>query len=777
MLGEYSAAQKREGRSERRAKRAASPPREDSSSSESDESGNSLVLPRSERSTARSTGRSTHISSVANLEVAGGGAYRESVDVDKRDRRSSPHFEPKRQNFDEEKRNYLDIPDTPDQDNRTRSFGSDMTSVYRASGAERSVSPLNRDGNAPSPADRWGVNRTTSTSPVGAMSVTPSAYYRDKTPTMQPISSPQSPGQPAIAEPPPPKTLMSSVPRLIDTPSLRSKSPSLSNTASNYTGTISHDASSTRTCSTHSTRSAPYGYSAHPDLPGGVIHPANLREYHAMRGDPRNPSRRPKGRKRSKRPRDKHRGVDPYRFLTTGTPLQKYCRRKDPHYRHFEVNQELEYLQWYSPSKSTKKTRIPLDSIVDILTGQNSPGFRKNPRPRLKHQSFSISYSGGKKYLDLICMNKRDHFLWVTSLKNLLKNISEGQRWAKMDRIHVRESQAKSKNAVYMHTDSSDVGTTWKKYKEDLTKAGEQLADLSKRSEPLDRDLRRRLKDLGAKVNKWSQESDENQYLLQKQTDALRRHRMIIRVLEHKVDCLLKEQKAKGGNSLFNNLLRRNTTMSPQLDPWQVPRSFTSPSGEGIAGFVAPSRSPRRRSSLRLPKQKGGLVPSSTKGLLQRSMSDQRLKSGRNRTKSLGDRPTSWIPPDHRRKINRSPRRKPPKGGPPSNRALRTTPRAQPRGPSPRSHPRHQSPGPRHPSPPVVRVADPVPPEWYRVLPREKKLLLRKMLVNDIKNSKGRLSQNTLGRVCSSFRVTIKQAEALGRYLKDKYSDFQMILS
>lgn len=757
----------------------------DSSDSDSEASAVLCLNARGEdaRSTGRSTGRSTqHLST---LEVAGG-AYRPSVDVDKRER-DSPRFDPK--SLEDEKRDhFLEIPnpDTPDVERKATggSFGSDMTSVYRnASGAERSISPqgLNRGDPTPTPTDRW-VNPT-SASPIGrpvttpnqfSPVTTPSAYYRDKTPSNlapQPPSS-QSPGHPAMSDTPDPLEPKVSIsdprlhdaPRLTDAPSTRSKSPSLShNSASNYTG-----ASSTRTCdisSTHSTRSAPYGYSAYsPDLA--------LATHSTTRADGRHPRRSGKGRKRSKRPRDKSRGTQPYRFLTTGTPLQKYCRRKDPHYRHFEVNQELEYLQWYSPSKSTKKTRIPLDSIVDVLTGQQSPGFLKNPRPHLKHQSFSISYNGGKKFLDLICMNKRDHFLWVTSLNTLLKNIRLGQRWAKMERIHVRESQVKSKNAIYMHTNESDVGTTWKKYTEDLRKAREQLADLSKKAEPLDRDLRRRLKDLSGKVNKWSQESDENQYLLQKQTDALRRLRMIIRVLTHKVDCLLKEQKAKGGSSLFK-LLGRNPTN--QLDSWQMPRTFTSP-----AAPLPSSISPRRRSSLRIPHQKKFVQ--GRPALLQRSKSDQAARR-RPRTKSLGDRPNSrtlspWTPPEERRKVNRSPRRKARMSPSPMAPQHPQHPDPVPRRHSPRG--RQQPPEPFLPPRSSSLHSDPVPPEWYRVLPRDQKLVLRKMMVSDLNSGRvGRngLSTKTLGRVCSTFRVTIKQAEALGRYLTVKYSGYQMALN
>jgi len=60
-----------------------------------------------------------------------------------------------------------------------------------------------------------------------------------------------------------------------------------------------------------------------------------------------------------------------------------------------------------------------------------------------------------------------------------------------------------------------------------------------------------------------------------------------------------------------------------------------------------------------------------------------------------------------------------------------------------------------------------ISPKWYRRMPREKKKLVRKIMANDIIN--GTLSEETVTRVCSTFRVSRDELKALARYLGEKY--------
>jgi len=169
-----------------------------------------------------------------------------------------------------------------------------------------------------------------------------------------------------------------------------------------------------------------------------------------------------------------------YKFLTTGTPLLKYCRRNSPHWRHFEIDTDLECLVWYSDTKPIKQTRIRLADIEDVIFGQVSPRFQKNPRSRLFHQSFSIKYKG-KNYLDLICVTHRDCQMWYHGLKNVIKNIRDGDKWLRLKKIDIPNKPEKSKNAIY----PAGEGETWIKYVNHLHRAQDQIQELFKRSEEL----------------------------------------------------------------------------------------------------------------------------------------------------------------------------------------------------------------------------------------------------------------------------------------------------
>jgi len=252
--------------------------------------------------------------------------------------------------------------------------------------------------------------------------------------------------------------------------------------------------------------------------------------------------------KRLKRRKQKNlrRSQKPYEFLTTGTPMLKYCRRKSPHWRHFEVDTDLEYLVWYSDTKSKRQTRIRLADIEDVVFGQVSPGFQKNPRSRLFHQSFSIKYKG-KNYLDLICVTNRDCQMWYHSLKNVIKNIREGDKWRHMREINIPHKHEKSKNTIYPARD----GKTWMKYLNDLHSSQDQIQELFKRSEELLESsgvltmrkwLKKRIKQLDA----WAEDAKTCEYLLLKQCDEIRVIRVEIKVLQFKVRCLLREKASKG---------------------------------------------------------------------------------------------------------------------------------------------------------------------------------------------------------------------------------------
>jgi len=368
--------------------------------------------------------------------------------------------------------------------------------------------------------------------------------------------------------------------------------------------------------------------------------------------------------------RRRKRSRKPYEFLTTGTPLLKFCRRKPPHWRHFEVNSDLEYLIWYAVKKSSKQTRIALIDIEDVLLGQATPGFSKSPRSQLFHQSFSIKYKRNK-YLDLVCLTHHDCQMWYYSLRRLLQNIRDGNKWRLMKDIQIPQQNEKSKNAIY----PAGEGKTWLKYIEYLERSQYQIRELLKQSEELLNfsdvsSMRKRLKKQIKQLDRWAEDAETSEYLLMTQYDELRAIRVEIRVLQYKVAVLLKEKHSNGGHLL------------------------------NIFGF--------------------GSFSSSAKS-------------------SFSNRVSPLLMEQH---------------GFNSSQPSCNTPHSQRRG----SHGKIKARSGRRSL---------ISPKWYRRMPREKKSLVRKIMVNDIINDT--LSEETVTRVCSTFRVSRDEVEAIARYLDEKY--------
>jgi len=60
-----------------------------------------------------------------------------------------------------------------------------------------------------------------------------------------------------------------------------------------------------------------------------------------------------------------------------------------------------------------------------------------------------------------------------------------------------------------------------------------------------------------------------------------------------------------------------------------------------------------------------------------------------------------------------------------------------------------------------------IPPKWYTRIPRERRSLVQKIMVNDIIN--GTLSEETVTRVSSTFRISREEVNAIARYLDEIY--------
>jgi len=286
---------------------------------------------------------------------------------------------------------------------------------------------------------------------------------------------------------------------------------------------------------------------------------------------------------------------DSYEFLTTGTPLLKYRRWKDPHWRHFEVDTNLDNFIWYSDGKSVKKSRIALTDINEVLVGQQSPEFKRRPRKELEHQSFSIKYKA-TKYLDLICINQKDFTMWVNSLKQLIHNIQAGNKYEKFLPIEIRQKQERSKEPIYPKKD----GANWHKYVDNLERSQVQIRRLLNMSEKISKFLTvhpmiKRLRRLLRKLEKWADDAETSEWLMLSQFDELRMIRVEIRVLQIKVEVLMDALAQENKRSMISSLLHGSSggTLGSVLfadTPGSIHSVPTEQYGSTRSIFVKPHR-------------------------------------------------------------------------------------------------------------------------------------------------------------------------------------------
>eukprot|EP01084_Bolivina_argentea_P083482 151135_1 len=111
--------------------------------------------------------------------------------------------------------------------------------------------------------------------------------------------------------------------------------------------------------------------------------------------------------------------VDAIGFMKKGSSMLKYGKRGYPHFRHFELSHDGQYLMWYTSSKKLDKSRINLHDVTCIQKGQLTANFKKHLQPRLAPCSFSLIYQG-EKTLDVITKSKNHYLLWTAGLEKII---------------------------------------------------------------------------------------------------------------------------------------------------------------------------------------------------------------------------------------------------------------------------------------------------------------------------------------------------------------------
>ena len=110
------------------------------------------------------------------------------------------------------------------------------------------------------------------------------------------------------------------------------------------------------------------------------------------------------------------------KYMLTGSNLLKHTPRGYPHIRLFQISHDLKRILWYTKSKPLTDSQVSIESIKEIVYGQQSDNFLKYPLPMLEEFSFSLYYYNNTpnlKSLDITCKDQREFDLWIIGIKAL----------------------------------------------------------------------------------------------------------------------------------------------------------------------------------------------------------------------------------------------------------------------------------------------------------------------------------------------------------------------
>jgi hypothetical protein len=137
----------------------------------------------------------------------------------------------------------------------------------------------------------------------------------------------------------------------------------------------------------------------------------------------RPPETVPKEKEKSKkRPK-----IDAIVQMKKGSAMLKYGRHGFPHFRRFQITDDLTKLIWFSRKKSLSETHVRVRDMRDILQGQQTDVFKQCTQRTLEKASFSIIYGSKLKTLDVVAKSAEEGQLWVKGLKGLIKANKQGK--------------------------------------------------------------------------------------------------------------------------------------------------------------------------------------------------------------------------------------------------------------------------------------------------------------------------------------------------------------
>jgi hypothetical protein len=145
--------------------------------------------------------------------------------------------------------------------------------------------------------------------------------------------------------------------------------------------------------------------------------------------------------------------IDLSEILFNGTVMLRVydSRFKIPKPRYFQFSKNFRHFLWFSNRKSLDKTIIRISQIHEIILGQKTIAFKKNPDlAKLEDISFTIVFRsncrGEMKALDLICKTSFNFNIWVNALLDISRNRwGEHQQQSSSFSSMLRESRQQKK--------------------------------------------------------------------------------------------------------------------------------------------------------------------------------------------------------------------------------------------------------------------------------------------------------------------------------------------
>lgn len=115
------------------------------------------------------------------------------------------------------------------------------------------------------------------------------------------------------------------------------------------------------------------------------------------------------------------------------TPLLKYGRQGNPHFRNFQLSPDLTVLKWYTTKQKKQPTEVRVVDMIRVVEGQLSEIFQRNKtKEHPKHLSFSLYYqlqdTRKEVTLDVVCRDEDDYTTWTTGLRWLIAHKHDLQR-------------------------------------------------------------------------------------------------------------------------------------------------------------------------------------------------------------------------------------------------------------------------------------------------------------------------------------------------------------